>query len=243
MQVVIIVQARMTSTRLPGKVMKVVRDKPLLSFLIERLKRVELADRLVVATTTNADDQPIIDFCEQNRVLYFRGDELDVLKRFYEAAHAFSADVIVRVTGDCPLMDPEVVDHAIRYYLDRYPEYSYVSNTHKRTLPRGMDVEVFSLDLLEQAHRNATEKADREHVTRYMYKEPGQFSLGDLPSKKVLSHYRWTVDTKEDFEFVREVITSLYPEKEKFSMEDVLNLLSKRPEIRKINENVQQKNV
>ncbi|NLX01599.1 MAG: NTP transferase domain-containing protein, partial [Syntrophomonadaceae bacterium] len=168
MKTVIIDQARMTSTRLPGKVMKEVLGKPLLEYQIERLKRTNEADELVIATTTNNTDQPIVEICKRLGVAYYRGSEEDVLSRYYEAATKFGADVVVRVTSDCPLIDPTVVDKVIKHYKDNWDKYDYVSNTLTRTYPRGMDTEVFSYKVLQEVYYNAQEQPEREHVTPYI---------------------------------------------------------------------------
>ncbi|NEO63206.1 MAG: NTP transferase domain-containing protein, partial [Moorea sp. SIO4G2] len=163
MKLVIIVQARMTSTRLPGKVLKQVLGKPLLDYQIERLRRVKLADEIVIATTINQTDEPIVELCNSISIPYFRGSEEDVLARYYGAAVEHQADVVVRVTSDCPLIDPQVIDQVIQFYLDHQGEYDYVSNSLQRTYPRGMDTEVFSFAALDEAFHEASAQPDREH--------------------------------------------------------------------------------
>ncbi|RYD06306.1 hypothetical protein N752_05280 [Desulforamulus aquiferis] len=175
MKTVIIVQARMTSTRLPGKVLKTVLGKALLEYQIERLKMVQLAEQIIIATTINSTDQPIIDLCQRLSVPYYRGSEDDVLARYYEAATLYGADAIVRVTSDCPLIDPTVIDEVIDYYISN--ECDYVSNTMDRTYPRGMDTEVFSYKVLKEAFKNAVELPEREHVTPFIYHRPEKYSL------------------------------------------------------------------
>ena len=171
MRVVIIVQARMTSTRLPGKVLKTVLGKPLLEYQIERLRRVKLADEIVIATTTNNADQPIIDLCDRLSIPYYRGSEDDVLARYHSAAIFHQADTVVRVTSDCPVIDPQVIDRVIYTYIDEHPKYDYVSNCLERTYPRGMDTEIFSFNALEQAFQQAITQPDREHVTPFIYQQ------------------------------------------------------------------------
>jgi spore coat polysaccharide biosynthesis protein SpsF len=172
MKTVIIVQARMTSTRLPGKILKEVLGKSLLTYQLERLRRIKGAQAVVIATTTNDTDQPIVDFCVQNTVAYFRGSEDDVLSRYYGAALEHAADAVVRITSDCPLIDPEVVDQVISFYEVNYPKFDYVSNVTQRTFPRGMDTEVFSMKALREAFENATKQLDREHVTPFIHGQP-----------------------------------------------------------------------
>ncbi len=240
-RVVIIIQARMTSTRLPGKVMKRVLGKPLLAYLIERVSRVKNAAQLVIATTKNKDDDVITGFCKENRVLVYRGKEHDVLSRFYEAAVTYSADVVVRLTADCPLLDPVIIDSVIAHYLENEGKFDYVSNTQQRTFPRGMDVEVFSFDALAEAFYYSEIEGEREHVTPYIYNNVDKYTLGGVVCEKNLSQYRLTVDTEEDFQLIDKILTTLYPENTTFTMWDVMRLLGRYPEWNKINEDVKQK--
>lgn len=241
LNVLIIMQARMGSTRLPGKVLKEVRGKPLMHYEVERLRRVSLARQLVIATTTHLKDQPVIDYCLGANIPFFRGSEEDVLNRYYCTAREFGADVIVRVTADCPLIDPEVVDQVIHFYLENYPQYDYVSNTLERTFPRGMDVEVFSFPGLSEAEQQAQNPVEREHVTPFFYRYPNKFHLGSIKNITDQSRYRLTVDTPEDFELIRRILEVLYPENPNFSLKDVLGLLERNPDWAKINSDVQQK--
>ncbi len=243
MKTIIIDQARMTSTRLPGKVMKKVLGKPLLEYQIERLRQVRLADELVIATTTNDTDQPIAELCEHLGVAYYRGSEEDVLSRYYEAATQFGADAVVRVTSDCPLIDPGVMDEVIGLYINNRDNYDYVSNTLERTYPRGLDTEVFSMAVLEKAYKEAGEQPDREHVTLFMYRRPEQFRLANSSGAVDYSHHRWTVDTPEDFRLIQLILQELYPVNNRFTWLDVLNLLNEHPEWVEINAMVKQKEV
>lgn len=241
MKVVIIVQARMTSTRLPGKVLKPVLGKPLLEYQIERLQRVQLADEIAIATTTNAKDDPIVKLCDRLSIPYFRGSEADVLARYHGAAIAYQADVIVRVTSDCPLIDPQVIDRTIQYYLDRFDEFDYVANCLKRTYPRGMDTEVFSFKALNEAFLEATVQPDLEHVTPFIHRQSTRYNLGHILYSRDCSQHRWTVDTLEDFELIQNILAALYPVNSKFSLEDCLQLLDRYPEWTKINAHIEQK--
>lgn len=241
MKVVIIDQARMTSTRLPGKVLKPVLGRPLLEYQIERLHRVAYADELVIATTTNATDDVLVDFCRQQGVTVYRGSESDVLSRYYGAAREAQADVVVRVTSDCPVIDPDVVNQVIGHYLNHRAEYEYVSNTQVRSFPRGMDAEVFSFGALELACREGKLEYEREHVTPYIYRHPELFRVGQLVFRENRGDERWTVDTPEDFELLRRMIEALYPDKPAFTLEDMLELLDRHPDWRQINAHVTQK--
>ncbi|MEG6584989.1 glycosyltransferase family protein [Dendrosporobacter sp. 1207_IL3150] len=241
MRTVIIVQARMTSTRLPGKVLKEVLDKPLLQYQIERLKRVKSAEELVIATTTNSTDQPIVNLCNKLGVSIFRGSEEDVLGRYYHAATTYGAEAVVRLTSDCPLLDPQLVDNVIQLYKKSYPDYHYASNVLTRSFPRGMDTEVFSYTALAEAFIEANVKPEREHVTSFIYNRPGRYKTINYLYKEDQSRHRWTVDTPEDFELVSRIIKSIYPAKECFTLEDCIELLNKNPEWENINAAIEQK--
>jgi len=243
MKKVIIVQARMGSTRLPGKVLREVLGKPLLEYQLERLARVRSSDMVVVATTDKEQDKPIVDLCRRLGVLFFRGPEEDVLARYYLAAREFGAEIVARITADCPIIDPAVVDQVFRFYLDHAGEYDYVSNARRRTYPRGMDTEVFSFHALEEAYREARREAEREHVTIFIYEHPERYSLGGVEYHQDYSRYRWTVDTEEDFQLIEKIITALYPKNPEFTLEDCLQLLAKYPEWEKINAHIKQKPV
>ncbi len=240
MKIVVIDQARMTSTRLPGKVMKEVIEKPLLEYQIERLRKLTEANQLVIATTTNDTDIPIVELCNRMGVEYYKGSEEDVLSRYYEAATKFEADIVVRVTSDCPLIDPAIVDRVIKYYKDE-GNYDYVSNTLIRTYPRGMDTEVFSFKVLEEVYLNAQEISEREHVTPFIYKNPGHYKLGNVRNNEDKSEHRWTVDTTEDFELISMIIEQLYFSNPSFGLSDILELLHDNPQWKKINDSIEQK--
>jgi spore coat polysaccharide biosynthesis protein SpsF len=241
MNIVMIVQARMTSNRLPGKVLKKVLGKPLLEYQIERLRSVKNAHHLVIATTTNETDQPIVGWCERYGVDYFRGSENDVLSRYYHAAKKCVADIVVRLTSDCPLIDPIVVDQVIKYYLDNLNQYDYISNSLTRSYPRGMDTEVFSFKVLSEAYLNSTMDLEKEHVTPYIYTRPLNYRIGQYRYSVDESEHRWTVDTAEDFELIRLILEELYPSKPEFTLEDCLRLLEQNPEWVEINRHIEQK--
>lgn len=241
MKVVAIMQARMGSTRLPRKVLRKVLGRTLLSYQLERVKRSNYIDEILVATTDQDQDDAIVSFCQVMKVAYYRGSETDVLKRYYEAASHVNADVIVRLTSDCPIIDPVQIDKVIESYLSHQHPLQYVSNTLKRTLPRGMDTEVFSFQALKEAYEKADSKLDREHVTRYMVNNPQIFNLSNVSNSENYSHHRWTVDTMEDFTLIKQIIETLYPHKPAFTMEDTLQLFEKFPEWKSINTHIQQK--
>ena len=244
MKVVAIVQARMGSTRLPGKVMKPLLGEPMLARQLERLARCQKIDDIVVATTENETEQPIVDLVDSLKsVQVFRGSEHDVLARYLGAARAFGADVIVRVTSDCPLIDPGVIDRCIETFLARAPQVGYVSNVVERTFPRGLDTEVFSFTALQTAAEEATSQADREHVTPFIRRQLERFPSYDVVDRENHSDLRWTVDTPEDFEMVTRVYDHLYPSNPVFGYRDVLKLVQAHPELTRINQHVEQKTV
>ncbi len=229
--IVAIVQARMSSTRLPGKVLADVAGHPMLWHVVQRLRRARLLNRTVVATSENPSDDAIVRFCEQNAIDFFRGSEADVLDRYYQAAREFRADSVVRVTSDCPLIDPAVVDKVVRRFLDGGNDY--VSNTLRYTYPDGLDVEVFSFAALERAWREAAKGSEREHVTPYLRagKFPAANVDNDAPSPRNL---RWSVDEPADLEFVRRVFSAL-GENECFGMKEVLDFLNQHAAVQELN--------
>lgn len=239
--VVAIIQARMNATRLPGKPLKKILQRPLLSYELERLRRAKTIDEIVVATTTSPQDDQIVELCRQERTPFFRGSEEDVLDRYLKTAKEHRAEVVVRITGDCPLIDPDVVDRVINFYFEN--EYDYVSNTRKLTYPRGLDVEVFPFKLLERIAGQATRQPEREHVTLYFYEHPELFKLGNVACETDESKHRWTVDTEEDFQLISRIIESLYPKNPQFGMRDVLKLLQQHPDWVALNAHIKQKGV
>ncbi|GKV64858.1 MULTISPECIES: glycosyltransferase family protein [unclassified Sporosarcina] len=242
MKIVAIIQARMTSTRLPGKVLKKVLGKTLLEFQLERVARSKYINEIVVATTINNTDDTIVDLCTQLKVPIYRGSEEDVLSRYYEAAIQSEANIVVRLTSDCPLIDPGIVDQVIELYLSN-PSKDYASNTLIRTYPLGMDTEVFNFHVLEEAFNKATLQRDREHVTSYIYRENKEFQLINLSLNRNISFNRWTVDTKEDYLLIKEILERIYPENPYFSMDDIINLINKYPELSEINKGIRQKKI
>jgi|HubBroStandDraft_6_1064221.scaffolds.fasta_scaffold00065_26 spore coat polysaccharide biosynthesis protein SpsF len=236
-KVVAIVQARMGSTRLPGKVLADIQGHPMLWYVIRRTRAVETVDEVVVATTTEPADNAIVAFCREHEVSSFRGSETDVLDRYYHAARQHDAQIVVRITSDCPLIDPEVIDKTVRAFLDEQPDYA--SNCVLRTYPRGLDTEVMSFRALELAWGEACQPYQRAHVTPYLYRNPGQFRILSVTGDEDYSACRWTVDTPEDLEFVRAVYARF--EGKGFAWGDVVKLMEREPELAWINRSVAQK--
>lgn len=230
MKVVAIVQARMGSSRLPGKVLKKVLNKSLLDYQMERIKRTKLIDEIVIATTLNPIDDVLVQFCESRSIPYYRGSEQDVLSRYYEAAILFDADVIVRLTADNPLIDPEIIDRTVAEFLSDNT-LDYASNTIERTYPRGMDTEVFSFALLEKLNTVATSPSNREHVTSYISEHPTLFRIKQVKDDKNESRFRLTVDTPKDFLIISQITEILYKKCPYFSYDDILSLLYERVDL------------
>ena len=235
MSVAVVVQARMGSSRLPGKVLKNIAGRPMLSYQMERLRRVKRADRLVIATSDRPADDALAAFCKKENIDCVRGSEADVLARYHLALERFPADTVVRITADCPLIDPALVDDVIATY-----EPDFVSNMLEKTYPYGMAVEAFSAQALREAHREAKDPAEREHVTPFIWRRPERYRLKSLTMTPNLSGHRWTVDTPEDFELVSRLLKTLKPQ---FTLEDVLALLDEHPDWCAINAHVEQKAV
>jgi spore coat polysaccharide biosynthesis protein SpsF len=234
-----ILQARMSSTRLPGKVLKPILGEPMISRQLERLNRARGFDSLLVATSTDRTDDAIELLCAENGIDCFRGSLKDVLDRFYQAAKAFKADNVVRLTGDCPLIDPQIVDKVIDFHLAG--RFDYTSNKIDETFPDGLDVEVFGFNCLEQAWNEAALPSEREHVTPFIYKHPGRYRLGSYRNAVDLSSLRLTVDDEPDFDLVTRIYGALYPGNPEFTTRDILDLLDREPGLISLNSGILRK--
>jgi len=234
MPIVAIIQARLGSTRLPGKVLKPLAGKPALWHLLDRLKYSRKLEQVVVATTTQKKDDPIEQFCLKDGDPYYRGSELDVLDRYYQVAKKFTADPIVRITADCPLIDPTIVDEVVEGYFEGgYDLYGLAGE-----FPDGLDCVVFSFSILEDAWKNAQLPSEREHVCPYMEKHPEKYKIGGYEKFRGLSHHRWTLDEEADFRFLHEVFDRLYKPGSIFLTQDILALLEREPRLIEINRGI-----
>jgi spore coat polysaccharide biosynthesis protein SpsF len=240
-KVVGIIQARMGSSRLPGKVLAEIRGYPMLWHVVERTRAAETLHKVVVATTTEPADDVIVAFCREHGVDCFRGSETDVLDRYYRAAREHAAEAVVRITSDCPLIDPEIVDKTVRAFMveQRDCALDYASNRIVLTYPRGLDTEVMTFRTLEVAWREARQSYQRTHVTPYIYENPDRFRILSVTGDRDYSAYRWTVDTPEDLELVRAIYARLAGER--FLLNDVVRLMEREPELPEINRSVAQK--
>lgn len=235
-RIIVFVQARMGSTRLPGKALKKVLGKELLLFQIERIRRAKTIDDVVVITSTKEEDGQIYDLCAANNIKCYRGSENDLLDRHYQAAKIYGADFVVKIPSDCPLTDYSVIDRVINFWLENKNQYDYVSNYHPPTFPDGLDVEGCPFDILETAWKEAKNTHEREHTFPFIWDNPKRFRIGNVTNKledMFLSH-RWTMDYPEDYEFIKRIIEEL-KENQGFLMEDILALLKAKPEIQEIN--------
>ena len=226
-----LLQARYSSSRLPGKVLKPILGKPILLHQIERIQNSEMIDQIVVATSDNVADDAIERVCLDNEIMVFRGSLDNVLDRFYQCSKLYNPEYIVRLTGDCPLIDWEVIDGMIQYFLEG--NFDYVETSLK--FPDGLDAEVMTVSALMQAKYNAALPSEIEHVTQYICNRGELFNNGVFEFKQNLSHLRLTVDEPEDFVLVKYIYKSLYENNPLFLIDDILNLLQDQPEFTKIN--------
>jgi spore coat polysaccharide biosynthesis protein SpsF len=238
MKIVAIIQARMGSTRLPGKVLMDLGGETVLARVVGRLRRARRINEIVVATTRGIADDAIIQECHKLKVSSFRGSENDVLDRYCGAARACQAGTVVRITSDSPVIDPQVVDETIEVFQCQRGDYG--SNVFPRTYPRGLDAEVFTMTALEQAWRHAQAPYQREHVTPYFYEHPELFRLVSQHGRIDYSQHRWTVDTAEDLELLR-AIYERFANKDDFTWEEVIQLMKREPELSELNSRVVQK--
>jgi len=236
-----VIQARMTSTRLPGKVLLPAAGREMLAHQIDRVRRAGSVAKVCVATTGNAADDPVAALAAREGVAVFRGSEHDVLDRFLRAADSVGATVAVRLTGDCPLTDPALIDAVVGVFHAAAPPVDYASNSFPRTWPIGLDVEVAAMTALRQAASEATDPYDREHVMPFLYRQPERFRIARHTAPQDLSGHRWTLDEASDYELLRHILEALLPAQPGFGWREVIALLEAHPEWRDINAGVAQK--
>lgn len=229
-----IVQARMGSTRLRGKILKPLAGKPALQHLVDRLNYCRRLGKIIIATTVSPEDDVVEQFCRDNNILCFRGSELDVLDRYYQAAKLHGADPVVRITADCPVIDPYIVDEVIEgYFKGRYDIYGLGGE-----FPDGLDCAIFSFHVLQDTWQNAKLPSEREHVGPYMGKHPEKYKIGALEKFKGLANHRWTLDEEADLRFLEAVYDELYKEGAIFLTQDILDLMNRRPELMELNSGI-----
>lgn len=235
MKIIAIIQARLGSTRLPGKVLLDLEGRTVLEHVFRRVKSSKLVTDVIVATTINKEDLNIVKLCGNLGINVYCGSEDDVLDRYYQTARLFGADHIVRITSDCPLIDPVLIDEVITLHVREKADYT--SNTIKETYPDGEDIEVFTFKALKEAWKKANLSSEREHVTPFMRKNPA-FKLVNHEYNKDLSHKRWTLDNPEDYEFIKSIYKNIYNKNPGFSMMEILEFIDKNPDIEKINQHI-----
>lgn len=239
MKTLVVVQARTGSSRLPGKIMMPLAGKPLLQRMLERVQAALAEFELVVATTTGAEDEGVRALCRAIGVECYSGHPTDLLERHYRAAVSARADVVVKIPSDCPLIDPAVVDRVLAFHAEHGGSLDYVSNLHPASYPDGNDVEVIPFGILEEAAREATRPFEREHTTPFIWERPARYRMGNVAWETGLNYsmtHRWTVDYPEDYALIKCVYDELWsPSGPPFSLEEILGLLSSRPEIAQIN--------
>jgi spore coat polysaccharide biosynthesis protein SpsF len=239
MNTVIIVQARTGSSRLPNKVMLPVGGRPLLQRMLERVTAASTPSTVVVATTMDSADIPVVQLCGSLTIPCYKGHPTDLLDRHYQAARPYRPDVVVKIPSDCPLIDPAVIDRVLTFYRDHQHDFDFVSNLHPATYPDGNDVEVIPFPILEEAWRNAWKNFEREHTTPFIWERPQRFRIGNVAWETGLDYsmtHRWTIDYPEDYQFITAVYEQLSPDGSSlFTLNDILELLAARPDIHRIN--------
>jgi len=238
MKILTIIQARRGSARLPDKVLMPLAGKPLLVRMVGRVLAAKKSGTVIVATTTDPQDDVIAELCKKENFLSFRGHPTDLLDRHYQAALQFKPDAVVKIPSDVPLIDPKVIDRVVEFFIENSNKYDFTSNLHPATYPDGNDVEVVSFKVLEQAWKNAERLFEREHTTPYVWENPEKFKIGNVKwetGKDFSMSHRFTIDYKEDYEFIKAVYDELFPVNPLFGLNEILALLDKRPDIFQIN--------
>ncbi|HRP93643.1 MAG TPA: glycosyltransferase family protein [Ignavibacteriaceae bacterium] len=237
--IVTVIQARTGSSRLPNKIFLPLADKPLLIRMYERVAASKLKGTIVIATTTDKSDDKVEELCKEYNLNCYRGHPTDLLDRHYQAGKLFNADAVVKIPSDCPLIDANIIYKVLNFYLDNSDEYDYVSNLHPQSYPDGNDVEIMSFAALKNAWQNATKDFEREHTTPYFWENPDKFKIGNVVWETGLDYsmsHRFVVDYEKDYDLIKRVYDELYPLYPNFTLESILDLFERKPEIIKINE-------
>jgi spore coat polysaccharide biosynthesis protein SpsF len=230
-----IIQARMNSTRLPGKVLLPIKGRPVIDYLFRQLSQVKKLDKIILATTSNREDVPLVDYAKENNIPYYTGSESDVLDRYYQTASKFKIQNIMRITGDCPLLDPDVCIRLMELYFEEKADIAHTGSS----FAEGLDCEIFSYTALKEAFTKATLKSEREHVTMFLYNHPGNFKISTLENHTDDSKYRYTLDQKEDYHALQAIIEGLdIGSSTNYSAQIINTFLEEHPEIYNINANI-----
>ena len=235
MKIVGLIQARMRSTRLSGKVMLDILGKPVLWHIFNRLRHCNFLDLIVISTGECTNNMAICEFASKNNIPFYAGSETDLIDRLYKTAVNFDASAIVRITADCPLVDPKVIDKLVSEFIKNKDQYDIVRNWKNPSFPHGLEAEVYSFEILKKMWEEIREPEIREWFALYPEREPNSFRILNIANSENLSNFRWTIDYPEDYDFVKQIYQNLYKENEIFYMQDILNLIKKRPELIEIN--------
>ena len=239
LNIVTVIQARTGSSRLPNKILLPLSNAPILYRMYERVAASKLKGTIVIATTTDKSDDQVEELCKDYQLNCFRGHPTDLLDRHFQAAILLNADVVVKIPSDCPLIVSNIIDKVLQFYLDNSDKYDYVSNLHPATYPDGNDVEIMSFEALKNAWENAKLELEREHTTPYFWENLDKFRIGNVVWESGLDYsmsHRFTIDYEKDYNFIKQVYDELYPINNKFTLKDILDLLERKPEIKKLNE-------
>lgn len=231
-KITVMIQARTGSSRLPGKVLSKIQNQNMIWHVINRVKKIKSVQQIALITTTKDSDQILLDIAKKENIIGFGGDEYNVLDRHYQCALKISADPIIRITSDCPVIDPTLVEEMLQFFLTH--NYDYVSNIHPPTFPDGLDVEIFSFETLQKTCLNAKLKSEMEHVTPYIEKHPEIFNIFNFENQEDLSNIRLTVDQNEDLELIRSLYSTFSP-KNDFGLDEIKELFIKNPNLFRIN--------
>lgn len=239
LNIVTVIQARTGSSRLPNKILLPLSNLPLLYRMYERVEASKLKGTIVIATTLDKSDDKVEELCKEFKLNCYRGHPTDLLDRHYQAAKLYNADTVVKIPSDCPLIDKDIIDKVIDFYINNSDKFDYVSNLHPASYPDGNDVEIMSMSALEDAWLNASKAMEREHTTPYFWENPDKFRIGNVVLESGLDYsmsHRFTIDYEKDYNFIKRVYDELYSINPKFALKEILDLLERKPEIKKINE-------
>ncbi len=239
MNIVTVVQARMGSSRMPGKVMMPLAGKPLILRMLERVCLAEITGKIIVAVTCENRDDRLAETCEAGGYPVYRGSTSDLLDRHYQAGLKYNADAVVKIPSDCPLIDPAVITKVLSHFISNPGKFDYVSNLHPATYPDGNDVEIMTMEALELSWHEASRDLEREHTTPYIWENPDKFKIGNLVWETGMDYsmsHRWTIDYMEDYLFIREIYNALYEDNPQFDLYDILEFEKNHPGVKALNE-------
>jgi len=235
-KIIAVIQARMSSTRLPDKVLADIEGKPLIWHIFNRLQKISSISEVVISTTNKSTDKPLIEFAKKENIAYFAGSENDIIDRIYKTGEKFSCDVLVKINADCPLIDIKLIENGINLFISSKNKPDLVTNCVEETFPEGMQYSIFNFSIIKKIWLTLKESFWREYFYRFMLENKNDFSIINIKNEQDLSKLRWTVDYQEDLEFVKKIYNKLYTKNQFFGMNEIINVLKENPEIAKINE-------